>query len=78
MLHLFRMPILIDDFPCLCVLLPGSGCPGPDAAGQCCRTSGTDELLSVAMDRDLTRLDEKLYLEVFQQAARAKPSAKRK
>ena len=35
-------------------------------------------LLSVAMDRDLTRLDEKLYLEVFQQAARAKPSAKRK
>jgi len=41
-------------------------------------TNLAGELLSVAMDRDLTRLDEKLYLEVFQQAARAKPSAKRK
>jgi len=34
-----------------------------------------DELLSVAADRDLPRLDEKLYLEVFGQAARAKPAA---
>jgi type II secretory pathway predicted ATPase ExeA len=33
-----------------------------------------DELLSVATDRDLPRLDEKLYLEVFGQPARAKPA----
>ena len=33
-----------------------------------------DELLSVAADRDLPRLDEKLYLEVFGQPARAKPA----
>jgi type II secretory pathway predicted ATPase ExeA len=33
-----------------------------------------DELLSVAADRDLPRLDEKLYLEVFGQAPRAKPA----
>ena len=41
-------------------------------------TNLASELLSVAMDRDLPRLDEKLYLEVFQQAARAKPGPKRK
>ena len=34
-----------------------------------------DELLAVAADRDLPRLDEKLYLETFGQAARAKPAA---
>lgn len=38
-----------------------------------------DELLSIAADRDLPRLDEKLFLETFGQAARAKPTtAKRK
>ena len=38
-----------------------------------------DELLSLAADRELPRLDEKLYLEAFGQAARAKPvAAKRK
>lgn len=41
-------------------------------------TNLASELLSVAMDRDLPKLDEKLYLEVFQQAARAKPASKKK
>ena len=34
-----------------------------------------DEMLSVATDRDLPRLDEKLFLETFAQAARPKPQA---
>ena len=34
-----------------------------------------DELLSVATDRDLPRLDEKLFLETFAQAARPKAAA---
>ncbi len=34
-----------------------------------------DELLSVATDRDLSRLDEKLYLEVFAQTPKPKASA---
>jgi type II secretory pathway predicted ATPase ExeA len=33
-----------------------------------------DELLAVAADRDLPRLDEKLFLECFQQPARPKPA----
>jgi type II secretory pathway predicted ATPase ExeA len=37
-----------------------------------------DELLAVAVDRDLPRLDEKLYLETFAQAPRAKSVAKRR
>jgi type II secretory pathway predicted ATPase ExeA len=38
-----------------------------------------DELLSLAADRELPRLDEKLYLEAFGQPARTKPvAAKRK
>lgn len=37
-----------------------------------------DELLSVAADRDLPRLDERLYLEHFQQPARTRPAAARK
>ncbi len=38
-----------------------------------------DELLSLAADQELPRLDEKLYLEAFGQAARAKPApAKRR
>jgi len=37
-----------------------------------------DELLSVAADRDLPRLDEKLYLETFAQAARPKPVAQKR
>ncbi len=37
-----------------------------------------DELLTVALDRDLPRLDEKLYLEVFGQSPKPKPTAKRK
>ena len=37
-----------------------------------------DELLTVAADRDMARLDEKLYLEVFSQPSRPKaPSKKR-
>ncbi len=36
-----------------------------------------DELLSVAVDRDLPRLDEKLYLEVFAQPPRPKPPARK-
>jgi hypothetical protein len=38
-----------------------------------------DELLSTAADRDLPRLDEKLFLEAFNQQPRpAKPAAKRR
>lgn len=37
-----------------------------------------DELLSVAVDRDLPRLDEKLFLEHFQPSARPKAQAARK
>jgi type II secretory pathway predicted ATPase ExeA len=40
-------------------------------------TNLASELLSVAMDRDLPKMDEKLYLEVFQPPAKAK-AAKRK
>jgi type II secretory pathway predicted ATPase ExeA len=40
-------------------------------------TNLASELLSVALDRDLPKLDEKLYLEVFQPAAKPK-AAKRK
>jgi general secretion pathway protein A len=34
-----------------------------------------DELLAVAVERELPRLDDKLFLEVFQQPQRSKPSA---
>ena len=37
-----------------------------------------DELLAVAADRELPRLDDKLYLEVFAQAQRPKAAAARK
>lgn len=37
-----------------------------------------DELLAVAADRDLPRLDEKLYLEVFAQNPKPKPQPKKK
>jgi type II secretory pathway predicted ATPase ExeA len=37
-----------------------------------------DELLAVAADRELSRLDDKLYLEVFAQAQRPKAAAARK
>jgi hypothetical protein len=37
-----------------------------------------DELLAVAVDRELPRLDERLYLEHFQQPARPRPAAARK
>jgi general secretion pathway protein A len=37
-----------------------------------------DELLTIAADRDLPRLDEKLYLEVFQQPPPKKPPTKRR
>jgi type II secretory pathway predicted ATPase ExeA len=37
-----------------------------------------DELLTIATDRDLPRLDEKLYLEVFAQSPKPKSSGKRK
>lgn len=37
-----------------------------------------DELLAVAADRELPRLDEKLFLETFQQPARAKAAQIRK
>jgi general secretion pathway protein A len=37
-----------------------------------------DELLTSAVDRDLPRLDEKLYLETFSQAAPKKPAAGKK
>ena len=38
----------------------------------------SDELLTVALDRELSRLDEKLYLDVFGQAPRPKSNAKRR
>lgn len=37
-----------------------------------------DELLTVAADRDMARLDEKLYLEVFSPAPRPKPPGKKR
>jgi len=37
-----------------------------------------DELLSVAVDRELARLDEKLFLEVFAQTPKPKPAAAKK
>jgi general secretion pathway protein A len=37
-----------------------------------------DELLTVAADRDMARLDEKLYLEVFSQPTRPKPPGKKR
>ncbi len=37
-----------------------------------------DELLAIAADRDLPRLDEKLFLECFQQPARPKAVAQAK
>jgi len=37
-----------------------------------------DELLTTALDRDLPRLDEKLYFEVFQQSAPKKPIARKR
>jgi general secretion pathway protein A len=33
-----------------------------------------DELLAVATDRDLPRLDEKLFLDVFAQTPKTKPT----
>lgn len=38
----------------------------------------SDELLAVALDRDLPRLDEKLYLETFGQSPRIKTAPKRR
>jgi general secretion pathway protein A len=38
----------------------------------------SDELLAVAAERELSRLDEKLYLEVFAQPSRPKPSGKKR
>ena len=37
-----------------------------------------DELLTVAADRDLPRLDEKLYFDVFGQPPKLKPTARKK
>jgi general secretion pathway protein A len=37
-----------------------------------------DELLSVALDRDLPRLDEKLYFEVYAQTPKPKPAARKR
>jgi len=37
-----------------------------------------DELLTVAVDRDVATLDEKLYLDVFAQAAKPKPAQKKR
>jgi general secretion pathway protein A len=37
-----------------------------------------DELLAVAADRDLPRLDEKLYLDVFAQTPKPKPQSKKR
>jgi hypothetical protein len=34
-----------------------------------------DELLAVAADREMARLDEKLFLDVFAQTPKAKPAA---
>lgn len=41
-------------------------------------TGLADELLTVAVDRDLPLLDEKLYLEVYGQPTRPKPPGRRK
>jgi general secretion pathway protein A len=38
----------------------------------------SDELLSIAADRDLPRLDEKLYLDVYAQATKPKASSKKR
>lgn len=40
--------------------------------------NAADELLAVAADRELPRLDEKLYLETFQQAAQPKAQARKR
>ena len=40
--------------------------------------NAADELLAVAADRELPRLDEKLYLETFQQAAQPKALARKR
>ena len=37
-----------------------------------------DELLTVAADRDLPRLDEKLFLDVFGQSPKPKPPARKR
>lgn len=37
-----------------------------------------DELLSTALDRDLPRLDEKLFFDVFAQPAKPKPAARKR
>ena len=37
-----------------------------------------DELLAVAVDRELPKLDEKLYLDVFAQAVRPKVASKKR
>ena len=37
-----------------------------------------DELLTVAADRDLPRLDEKLYLDVFAQTPKPKPQGRKR
>ena len=37
-----------------------------------------DELLTVGADRDLARLDEKLYLEIFAQTPKLKPPQKKR
>jgi general secretion pathway protein A len=37
-----------------------------------------DELLSIAVDKELARLDEKLFLEAFGQSARAKPPVQKR
>jgi type II secretory pathway predicted ATPase ExeA len=37
-----------------------------------------DELLTVAVDRDVATLDEKLYLDVFAQTAKPKPAQKKR
>jgi type II secretory pathway predicted ATPase ExeA len=37
-----------------------------------------DELLSIAADRDLPRLDEKLFLETYAQSTRAKPATQKR
>jgi len=40
--------------------------------------NAADELLAVAADRELPRLDEKLYLETFQHAAQPKVQARKR
>lgn len=37
-----------------------------------------DELLTVAADRDLPRLDDKLFLDVFGQSHKPKPPARKR